>query len=322
MRRSLRVILVLVLVAAFLPAQSTQVQFIFTADSHYGLTRPSFRGGINVDAHAVNAAMIAQINRLPGSSFPADGGIRSGQAIGPIDFLVDGGDIVNRAEKTAESIVQSAAASWSQFRTDYIDGLSLLDRTGKRIPAYVVPGNHDASNAIGSYKPMTPLTDATSMVQIYNLMVAPAIPKTTATYDYEKDKVLFSHDVAGVHFIFISIWPDSSVRQWLETDLKQVNAATPVIVFAHDPPDSDSKHFKNPNGKHDLNETDQFENLLADTFADEVEGVRSASNAPLIEQTALEKFFRQHTNIKVIFRASTKRSFPSRSQRWIWLQRR
>jgi hypothetical protein len=39
--------------------QSTQLQFIFTADSHYGLTR-SFRGQTNVSAHVVNAAMVAQ----------------------------------------------------------------------------------------------------------------------------------------------------------------------------------------------------------------------------------------------------------------------
>src|SRR5262245_10846537 len=114
MRRAIPSFLILVLVSTFVPAQSVQVQFIFTADSHYGITRPSFRGANNVDAHVVNAAMIAQMNHLPEVKFPRDGGLRSGQAVGVIDFVVDGGDITNRAEKTAEGSIQTAAASWSQ----------------------------------------------------------------------------------------------------------------------------------------------------------------------------------------------------------------
>ena len=43
-----------------------------------------------------------------------------------------------------------------------------------RIDLAVVPGNHDITNAIGFYKPMQPLTDPTSMVKIYNLMLQPA----------------------------------------------------------------------------------------------------------------------------------------------------
>src|SRR5579883_1406830 len=77
--------------------RSSQVQFVFTSDSHYGLTR-SFRGEENVSAHIVNAALVSQINKLPSAGFPADGGLRSAQPVGPIDFVVDGGDIANRAE--------------------------------------------------------------------------------------------------------------------------------------------------------------------------------------------------------------------------------
>src|SRR5262245_10340300 len=187
----------LVFFAAFLSAQPVQVQFIFTADSHYGLTR-AFRGAADVDAHVVNAAMIAKINRMPDFTFPADGGLRSAQPVGSIDFVVDGGDITNRAEMTAEVAIQSASASWTQFRQDYINGLTLMNPARQKVPSYVLPGNHDASNAIGSYKPMTPRTDSTSMVQIYNLMVAPSTPRAASSYDYDRDKIFVSHEAGGI----------------------------------------------------------------------------------------------------------------------------
>ena len=76
----------------------------------------------------------------------------------------------------------------------------------------MVPGNHDVSNAIGFYRPMAPAIDKTAMVEIYNLMMAPSPRKTTATYTYPSDKVLVSHDVGGMHFMFITMWPDSGVR--------------------------------------------------------------------------------------------------------------
>src|ERR1019366_6823901 len=121
----------------------------------------------------------------------------------------------------------------------------------------------------------------------------PAEPKTTATYDYSKDKVLVSHNVEGIHFVFLTIWPDSKGREWLSQDLQKVSANTPVIIFAHDQPDSQAKQFINPNGKHDLNERDMFENILSDTLADRLE---SLDAQPLIEQAALETFIRQHPN--------------------------
>jgi hypothetical protein len=221
--------------------------------------------------------------------------------VGAIDFVVDGGDITNRAETTAEFAIQSASASWIQFRSDYFDGLKLLDRSGRRIPFYLVPGNHDASNAIGSYKPMMPLTDATAMVQVYNLMMGPSVARSAVSYDYQRDRIVFSRDAGGIHFMYIHLWPDSTVRQSMDSDLKRVSAMTPVIVFAHDPPDGDSKHFKNPNGGHDLNEVDQFENLLSDTFADSIDGVRTAMAPPVAEQAEWEAFLRRHANITGYF---------------------
>jgi hypothetical protein len=303
MRKSVPLLLLLVLAWTVLWAQAADIQFIFTSDVHYGISRPKFRGSANVDSRVVNAALIAQINRLPETVFPSDGGYRADKLVGTFDFVAIGGDIANRAEMTdGTGAIQSAAASWSQFRSGYIDGLKLHDRSGVRTPLYVVPGNHDVSNAIGYYKPMRP-NDKTSMTETYNLMMRPATPKTPATLDYPHDKVLVSHDIGGVHFLFITLWPDSSVRSWMENDLQSVSPNTPVIVFAHDPPDSDSKHFINPNGKHDINPADQFENLLSDTFADSDEGEqrRLAVPPPIIEQKAWEDFLRQHPNITAYF---------------------
>jgi len=231
---------------------------------------------------------VAQMNRLPSANFPADGGLRASGPVGPIDFVVDGGDIANRAE-AAEVPIQTSSKSWAEFSADYIDGLRLQDSTGKRTPLYVVPGNHDASNAVGYYKPMVTL-DKTSITGIFNLMMKPAVLKTPDTFDYVRDRMQVSHDLGGIHFVYITLWPDSRVRTWLENDLERVNASTPVFIFAHVFPDGDPKHFRNPNGKHDINPADQFENLLDDTFTD----VTS-------QQKGWEDFVRAHSNITAYF---------------------
>ena len=273
---------------SFSQVPPSRIQFVITSDSHYGITRPMFRGDINVAASIVNAALVAQLNHITTAHFPADGGLRAEQAVGPIDFVADTGDIANREELAGK--IQSADLSWSQFRRDYIENLKLTGPDGKKTALYVVPGNHDVSNAIGYYKPLFPAIDKTSMVEIFNLMLAPAVRKTAATYEYPRDRIMVSHDLAGVHFVYLTIWPDGNTREWLEDDLRKVRSDTPVVLFTHDPPDGDSKHFKNPNGKHDINPTDQFENLLGDTFAD----LKS-------EEMALENFFHRHPNIRAYF---------------------
>jgi 3',5'-cyclic AMP phosphodiesterase CpdA len=293
----------LALLSTLLLGQSPQVQFIFTTDSHYGLTRPAFRGATNVDSHIVNGAMVAKMNKLPEATFPSDGGIRAGQSVGAVDFVADGGDITNREEATGENgeaFFQSSAKSWAQFRSDYIDGLTLLDSMHRKAAVYVVPGNHDASNAVGYYKPMSPRTDKTSMAEIFNWMTKPASPRTADTYDYDRDKMMASHGIAGIHFVFLTLWPDTRTRTWLEDDLEHAGVRTPVIIFAHDPPDSDWKQFKNPVGKHDINPTDTFENLLSDTLAEPYESGKPAG-LPIAEQTAWEDFIRNHPNVTAYF---------------------
>ena len=265
-------------------ADNHVVRFVFTSDAHYGLTRRMFRGRSDVSAHDVNAALVADINAQ--------------SADGPMDFVVEGGDIANRAE-IAEH-VQAPSISWEEFKADYIDHLTLRTQNGTPTPVYVVPGNHDASNAVGFYKTMRPAVDTTPMVEIYNLMMAPAV-RTTATYNYATDRVLTSREAAGVHFVFFTVWPDSIGRAWLARDLEHVSASTPVVVFTHDQPDAQSKHFTNPNGAHDINATDRFENLLADTFADG----KTVEVDDAAEQGAWEDFVRGHPNVTAYFHGNS-----------------
>jgi 3',5'-cyclic AMP phosphodiesterase CpdA len=279
--------------AADASAQSTGfIRFIVISDVHYGIKRASFRGDTAVDAQRVNAAMVAAINALPSVLLPEDAGVASGRAIGAIDFIALTGDIANRAE----SGVQTAKASWAQFSHDYLDGVTLTNARGQRTPLWAVPGNHDASNAVGFPKPLSPPTDPTSMVELYNRMVKPAVPRTAATYRYATDKVLFSRDLGGIHFAFLNVWPDSMERAWLDRDLRSAPAGAPVILFAHDPPAGDPKHFTNPNGAHDVNPTDNFENLLSEQLKD-----GPAATSATVEAQGLADFVKSHDQIAAYF---------------------
>ena len=292
-----RVLLLVVCVVAVTAA--APVTFVFTSDVHFGITRGYFRGGANVDATVVNTALVRAVNSLPSAVFPADTGVRSGQSVGAVDFAVITGDLTNRMELYPIHI-QSATASWAQFNACWIDGLALKDARGVRTPLWFVPGNHDVSNAIGSPSKMVPVKDATSLVEIYNRMMRPATLRTKDTYDYAKDKIIYSHEVGGAHLIFLTIWPDTSARAWIEEDLKTVPAGVPVFIFCHDPPEIDARHLTNPYGKHDINSGDKYENVVGDIYADVA--LASPSNGKpdgptLIEQRALAKFLKAHRNI-------------------------
>ena len=274
-----------------------EIQFIFTSDPHYGITRNTFRGTSKVDAHTVNAAMVAKINTLSNVKLPADGGINAGKIAGAVDFVVEAGDIANRQEGTSGKAIQSASLSWDQFREDYIGGLNIKDRSGNKAPLYILPGNHDITNAIGFYKPMFPATDAASMAGIFNLMMKPAVPKTKDTYNYSRDKIHYSLNMGGVHFVFVTLWPDSAERHWLAEDLKNTNKSTPVILFTHDQPDVEAKHFTNPNSGHEINGKDKFENLLADQLA----GGTAVDDPTTTDQRSLETFLKSNQNISAYF---------------------
>lgn len=305
MFRRLSVVVVLagasLLPASSAPAQgASYVQFVFTSDAHYGLTR-AFRGAANVPASAVNAALVSAINTLPTSTFPNDEGLRAGQPIGSMDFLVEGGDTSNREEGTGPTAIQPASVSWSQFVSTYIDGLTLTTSHGTHTPIFIVPGNHEASNAVGFHAAMTPPTDQTPMIEIFNRMMQPSTPKTATTFDYARDRVLHSMTLEGVHFVFLQVWPDSVGRAWMEKDLQSVPTSMPVVIFVHDQPDVETKHFRNPNPPFDINATDRFENLLADTFAD---GTTLDATA-VKERADFETFLSHHPNVTAYFHGNS-----------------
>ncbi len=278
----------------------TDIEMVFTSDAHYAITRKKFRGDTNVDGHIVNAAMIGQINTVPGLTLPVDEGVAGGQKVDAVDYLIQTGDIANRMEIP----YQSAAASWAQFTTDYMQNVTLTARDGRAAKLLLAPGNHDITNALGFYRPMLPKTDPTAMVQIYNLMLHPSTPKTNADYNYETDKINYSLSIHGIHFMFITLWPDSVERIWMQKDLDTVGAKTPVIVLCHDQPTCEAKHFTNPVAPHDINAKSKFENLVSEYYK---EGTTAPGDdgATDIEQRGWVKFLKQHPNIKAYFHGNS-----------------
>jgi len=240
------------------------------------------------------------MNTLPQLALPADNSIGAGNTIGYIDYIIEGGDITNRMEIP----IQSAAASWKQFKTTYFDSLQVKGQSGQPATLYMVPGNHDISNAIGYAKPMNPLTDPTTMVNIYNLMCKPAKPLTNQDYDYATDKINYSHNIHGIHIMFITLWPDSAERIWMEKDLDTVAKSTPVIVFTHDEPTCEAKHFTNPLPPYNMTVENKFQNLTAEHYKEgNVAG--KGDDATNIEQRGLVKFLKKHPNIKAYFHGNS-----------------
>lgn len=271
------------------------VHILLTSDAHYGITRPAFRGGATVDAHTTNAAMIASMNTLPGVTIPSDGAAEAGQKINYVDYMIQTGDVANRMETSAK--VQLASTSWDQFNADYIQGLTVKGKDGAKANIYVVPGNHDVSNTIGYYATMSPLTDATSLANLYNRAFSPSVPKTATSLNYTTDRVNYSRDIAGVHFCFMQMWPDSTVRIWLNNDLQKVTSTTPVVLVCHDQPAVVANHFTNPNGTHTINNTDKFDNVLDEVYKD-AKVSTGATAVTNIEQRGMVAFLKQHPNIK------------------------
>jgi hypothetical protein len=74
-----------------------------------------------------------------------------------------------------------------------------------------------------------------------------------------------------------------------------------VVIFTHDQPDVEAKHLINPNGAHDMNPIDRFENLLVDTLA----GGTTIKTETTIEQRALEALFQAHGNITAYFHGNS-----------------
>lgn len=64
-------------------------------------------------------------------------------------------------------------------------------KNNNQSPLFLVPGNHDVSNAIGFYEKMSPAKDATSMAEIFNRTMNLSVLRTKGTYSYDKEKVFY-----------------------------------------------------------------------------------------------------------------------------------
>lgn len=257
------------------------LRFIYCSDLHYGLER-EFRGH-TAKSDEVVRAMLATFGMLPAEVLPDDGGVGAGQPFGEPDFAVCTGDIANRMEDG----VQPAAESWGQFCRDWYQTVT--------VPTYLVPGNHDISNAIGYPKPLVPERDATSAAGIYTQMMHPDDECTPRTFDYATDETRYSFTAVGLRFVFMGIWPDEGMRRWFD-DETAGDSITPVILFTHDPPEADAKHFTNPHGRHTINPTDKFQNLIEDTCS-----TGSVKDTPTDNWRTLERFVAGRPMIKAYF---------------------
>lgn len=281
-------ILILLLASTVVSAQQRFIQFVYVSDCHYGIER-DFRGRHGVTASDVSRAMVGAIESLPAMTLPADGGVRGGSKIEWVDYLINTGDIANRAEKG----VQRSARSWRQFQRDW-SSLGLRDFRGEVSPLFLLPGNHDISNAIGHPSIPRRNTDATSAAEIYNAMLRPDTLITKRTYDRDRHLCNYSFEAGGVLFAFVDMWPDTRNRAWLDTELNRLHEGDASLLFVHDQPDIEAKHLKAP--IYEGYPIIGFENLVGDTSS-----VANRHKVPEAEHRQLREFLRTRPAIKGYF---------------------
>ncbi|PZP41427.1 MAG: hypothetical protein DI598_18235 [Pseudopedobacter saltans] len=145
---------------------------------------------------------------------------------------------------------------------------------------------------------MSPLTDPSSFIGIYNKMSVSSEKLTPEKFDYYKNAINYSRNIGGIHFIFVNIWPDSSNLIWMENDLKTVDPNTPVMIFTHDPPEGDPHHFSG--AVHDSSHLwgNKYENLLVEKLKDEP---KDSVLTNQYEQRQFVQFLKKHPNIKAYF---------------------
>jgi hypothetical protein len=83
--------------------------------------------------------------------------------------------------------------------------------------------------------------------------------------------------------------------------LANVNSKTPVVIFTHDQPDIETKHLHNPNGLHDINATDKFENMVEETCKDG----STVAAVTTLEQRDFALWVKAHPNVKAYFHGNS-----------------
>lgn len=302
------------LAAGILAVPAADVQFVITSDVHYGHTRAfaitdTINGGITTDAVKINAMLVKSVNAVSTMTFPADGGVAAGTVVGGIDLVAVTGDLATRFEATglAATNNQKSAIIYGQFSAGWLSGVTLKNTAGASAKWLLTTGNHDVSNAIGNVKIPAANVDGSALTEI--LKVAKA---GTATV-YAGDSVAnlaqynvvnasgaavnrpnYSQDINGIHFVSVSIWPDTANRKWIDADLKSVPLTTPVFLFMHDYPDVDPKHLSDPIS---TVPTANREFCVSDV----VDPTEAGGTSTAVEQRALVAWLKLHPNIVAYF---------------------
>ena len=127
------------------------------------------------------------------------------------------------------------------------------------------------------------------------MMMSPDTAVTADDFDYAVHKTHYTFVADSIRFVFMGMWPDLHMREWYSGTV-DAGEDIPVLLFTHDPPEADAKHFTNPWRPHDINSADKFENLLTDTCS-----VRSIDRTPKDNWRELERFLFSHPGIKAWF---------------------
>ena len=316
--------------AVFLPALSpallllagignaADVQFVILSDVHYGYIRsypvpiPGSSPATNATTSvAVNQLLMTSLNTMSTLTFPADGGVSASAAVGPVDFVAVTGDIANRFQADTQNAVQASTASYADFTANTLNRLTLKDKTNTIARFFLAPGNHDVSNAIGNTKIPVANVDGGAMKEL--LKVAKPSVTLPTTYDrayFEaKDtagawinKPNYSMDIGGIHFIALTIWPDSGNRKWIDADLASVPLTTPVMLFMHDYPDVDPKHLTSPNNATGLVTDANYEGVASDVIdPSEAPVLTAGATSTNVEQRAFVTWLKTKPNIVAYF---------------------
>jgi 3',5'-cyclic AMP phosphodiesterase CpdA len=293
--------------------QAADVQFIITSDVHFGHIRTAAIADTNnpgtttKDAVLINRMMVQSLNQMSELTVPNDGGVGAGAKVGPIDFVALTGDIATRFEATGQAAVQKSAVSYAQFTAEYLNKLTLKNKAGNPTKFLLAPGNHDVSNAIGYPAIPAANVDGTSMIELLTV----AQPGVTVPAVYDRafynvknaagawvNKPNYAIDVGGIHFISLTIWPDSGNRKWVDANLASVPLTTPVMLFMHDYPDLDPSHLADASG---------VISTARQAVASDVVDASEASSTTVtdVEQRAMVAWLKTHPNIIAYFHGHT-----------------
>lgn len=118
------------------------VAFVVVGDTHYFADKDD-PASLNPASRTTTSALIEQLNRLPGSAFPA--AIGGGKVL-PLSQVIHVGDIIDSGDKNGAVISKMQATEWKEWQADYgLDG-----KDGRlKFPAYEIHGNHDGPHGKG-----------------------------------------------------------------------------------------------------------------------------------------------------------------------------